>query len=49
MVEPVLDVQDLSVEYEAGAGTFHALTGVSVRLDRIRKKHIGPRHPAPAA
>src|SRR5438132_4676918 len=33
MVEPVLDVQDLSVEYEAGAGTFHALTGVSVRLD----------------
>src|SRR6266566_750619 len=33
MVEPVLDVQDLSVEYEAGAGTFHALTGVSVRLN----------------
>src|SRR2546421_2002591 len=33
MVEPVLDVRDLSVEYEAGAGTFHALTGVSVRLD----------------
>src|SRR5207249_1088146 len=33
MVEPVLNVQDLSVEYEAGAGTFHALTGVSVRLD----------------
>src|SRR6267378_4959026 len=33
MVEPVLEVQDLSVEYEAGTGTFHALTGVSVRLD----------------
>src|SRR2546425_1111455 len=31
MVEPVLDVRDLSVEYEAGAGTFHALTGVAVR------------------
>jgi len=32
MVEPVLDVQGLSVDYEVGAGTFHALTDVSVQL-----------------
>lgn len=32
MVEPVLDVQGLSIDYEVGAGTFHALTDVSVQL-----------------
>jgi len=32
MAEPVLDVQGLSIDYEVGAGTFHALTDVSVQL-----------------
>ena len=32
MVEPVLDVQGLSIDYEVGAGTFHALTDVSMQL-----------------
>src|SRR2546425_7207530 len=32
MAEPVLDVQGLSVDYDVGAGTFHALTDVSVQL-----------------
>lgn len=32
MGEPVLDVQGLSIDYEVGAGTFHALTDVSVQL-----------------
>src|SRR2546427_9977603 len=31
MAEPVLDVQSLSIDYEVGAGTFHALTDVSVQ------------------
>jgi peptide/nickel transport system ATP-binding protein len=32
MVEPVLEVQGLSIDYEVGAGTFHALTDVSMQL-----------------
>ncbi len=32
MPEPVLGVQGLSIDYEVGAGTFHALSDVSVQL-----------------
>ncbi|HYT00516.1 MAG TPA: ABC transporter ATP-binding protein [Thermoplasmata archaeon] len=33
MAEPLLDVQGLSIDYEAGAGRFHALTDVSLQLN----------------
>lgn len=34
-MEPaLLDIQDLSVDYRVGAGTFHAISGVSLRMDQ---------------
>ena len=32
MVEPLLDIRGLSIDYEVGAGTFHALTDVSLQM-----------------
>ncbi len=32
MVEPLLEVEDLSVDFEVGAGTFHAVKDVSLTL-----------------
>ena len=33
MGEPVLEVEHLSIDYVVGAGRFHALTDVSLRVD----------------
>ncbi len=33
MAEPLLEVQDLSIDYQVGAGTFHAVKEVSFRID----------------
>ena len=33
MVEPLLEVEDLSIDFEVGAGTFHAVKDVSFRVD----------------
>ncbi len=33
MVEPLLEVENLSIDFEVGAGTFHAVKDISFRMD----------------